>query len=270
MARKKYVKNPLLSLIIPAYKQEKTIKRDLQRVQKTMDLLKRNYEIIVVVDGIVDKTYEYAKKSGVKNTVVVGYPHNYGKGFAVRFGMANARGKVIAFIDAGMDIHPKAIKEFLIDFDKDSVDILIGSKLHPASRVKYPRQRKILSIGYRILVKLLFGLSVRDTQVGLKFFRKEVLVKVLPRLLVKKYAFDIEMLVVAYYLGYRRIYEKPVELNFNSSSSITSYNFWKVISHMLWDTIAIFYRLKIRKYYDDGNKRKWKYNPELNFKINVG
>lgn len=269
MVRRKHSKKPLLSLIIPAYKQEKTIIKDLKRIKKTMDFLERKYEIIVVVDGILDKTYEKAKKIKSKDIKVVVYRHNYGKGFAVRYGMGIAKGDIVAFIDAGMDIHPRGIESFIKDFDNDSVDILIGSKLHPESRVNYPWQRRFLSVGYRLLVKLLFGLSVSDTQVGLKFFKREVLEKVLPRILVKKYAFDIEMLAVAYYLGYHRVYERPIELDFKGSTSITSRRFWKIIYSMLWDTFAVFYRLKILKYYNEGNRRKWKYNKELHFRVNV-
>ena len=150
-----------------------------------------------------------------------------------------------------------------------NADVIVGSKLHPASKVHYPWQRRILSFCYRWLVKLLFGLTIRDTQVGMKIFRRKVLEDVLPRLLVKTYAFDIEILAVAYRLGYKRIYESPVELDFTNVSSITSGTFWKVISHMTWDTLAVFYRLRIKHYYDTGNKRKWTYDPELNFRINL-
>ena len=93
---------------------------------------------------------------------------------------------------------------------------------------------------------------------------------ILPRLLVKNYAFDIEILAVAYRLKHRRIYEAPVELEFKNSSTITSANFWRTILLTLRDTFAVFYRLKILRYYDDSNKRKWKYDPELNFRVNTG
>jgi hypothetical protein len=132
----------------------------------------------------------------------------------------------------------------------------VGSKLHPVSKVRYPFARLVLSWGYRTLVKILFGLSLRDTQVGIKLFRKKVIRDVLPRLLVKTYAFDIEILAVSYYLGYKRIYEAPIELDFAGMSSITSKSFWQVILHMLWDTLAVFYRLKIRRYYTGKNWEK--------------
>lgn len=255
---KKYKKN-LISLIVPAYKQEKTIKEDLLRIKEVLDQLRYPYELIVVVDGYLDKTMEQAKKVRSSKIIVTGYRHNHGKGNAVRFGMAKAKGNIVAFIDSGMDINPNGLSILLEHFEWYNADIIVGSKLHPVSKVNYPIRRKILSIGYRFLVKLLFGLSVKDTQVGIKFYRKEVLVDVLPRLLVKTYAFDVEILAVAYRLGYRRIYEAPVELDFQNKSTISPLNsvsFWKVISYMLWDTFAVFYRLKIMKYYDNKSKKK--------------
>src|SRR5205085_11878020 len=100
-----------------------------------------------------------------------------------------------------------------------NADIIVGSKLHPVSKVNYPIYRTILSWGYRIFTSTLFGFRVRDTQVGLKFFKRKVVMDVLPRLVVKRFALDIEILAVAYSLGYKRIYEAPVKINFNLNST---------------------------------------------------
>jgi glycosyltransferase involved in cell wall biosynthesis len=270
MGNSKNKKKVYLSLIIPAYKQEKTIERDLERVNHVLQSLSYSYEIIVVVDGKLDKTFVNAQKVHSSKILVVGYPHNKGKGYAVRYGMANAKGEVIAFLDAGMDLDPNGLQTLIDIMKKNHADIVIGSKLHPLSKVSYPWQRKILSWGYRSFVKTFFGLSVGDTQVGMKVFRRKVLEDVLPRLLVKRYAFDIEMLAVAHYVGYTKIFEGPVTLKFQYWSSITSKNFWQPISHMLWDTAAVFYRLRILHYYDENGNYKWKYDPELNFKVKVG
>lgn len=260
----------LISLIIPAYKQEKTIFQDIVRIKKVMDQIRHDYEIIIVVDGQVDQTMGEAKKVASKKVIVTGYKHNHGKGHAVRFGMAKAKGGIIAFMDSGMDINPNGLSMLLEHFEWYKADIVVGSKLHPVSKVNYPFNRKILTWGYRTLVKILFGLSIRDTQVGMKFYKREVLENVLPRLLVKTYAFDIEILAVASRLGYKRIFEAPIELDFRYNSSITSKGFWKIAINMLWESCAVFYRLKILRYYDDTNKRKWKYDPELNFRVNIG
>ena len=205
----------LLSIIVPAYKQEKTIKTDVEKIVQVMSQLHYDYEIIVVVDGLVDGTFKNAKKIKSPKVIVIGYQHNHGKGYAVRFGMAKTKGSIIAFIDAGMDINPSGLLALLKRFESYDADIIIGSKRHPESKVKYPLERRIISFLSQTFIRILFGLNVRDTQVGIKFFKKEVIENVLPRLLVKKFAFDIEILVVAFYLGYHKIYEAPIELNFN-------------------------------------------------------
>lgn len=256
----------IISLVVPVFRQEKTVRKDINNILKTMDKLRYDYELIVVVDGMVDKSYEELKKIRSKKLFVTGYLHNKGKGNAVRYGMAQAKGDIVAFIDSGMDLNPNGISILLEHFEWYDADIIVGSKLHPASKVSYPFSRSLLSWGYRNFVRFFFGLSIRDTQVGMKFFRREVLEEVLPRLLVKTYAFDIEILVVAYHLGYRRIYEAPVELDFTGVSSITSSNFWRTISYMMWDTSAVFYRLKILRYYDNLNRSKWVKDPDLAFK----
>lgn len=268
------MKKDFLSIIIPAYRQEKTIVEDLRSIKSATDSLGIPYEIICVVDGEVDRTFFLAKKFAEKhsNIRVVGYRENKGKGYAVRFGMVKSKGNIVAFIDAGMDLNHNGLTMCFQHFYWYNADIVVGSKRHPASKVEYPWQRRILSFGYQVLVRLLFGLNVKDTQVGLKLFRREVLEKTLPRLLVKRYAFDIEILAVANYLGFRKIYEAPVEIKmeFGGASSVTSKGFLKTVFHMLRDTLAVFYRLKILGYYADSNKRKWVYDPELDFRVNVG
>lgn len=258
-----------LSLVIPSYKQGKTIKKDITRIIGSLSSLKMPYEIIVVIDGKLDKTEEILKKAKLPKVKVVGYEHNHGKGYAVRYGMSKAKGSIIAFLDAGMDLHPRSIQIMLDELEKHHADIVIGSKLHPLSAVSYPWQRKVMSWGYRTLVKVLFGLSITDTQVGLKMFRRKVLEDVLPRLIVKQFAFDIEILSVANYLGYKNIKEAPIELKYATWSSITSKSFLRTIYLMVWDTLAVFYRLRIKHYYSNKSKRKWKYDPELNFRVNV-
>lgn len=246
----------LISVVIPAYKQAKTIVRDITRVQKALDTLTHNYEIIVVVDGMIDDTYKKALRKKSSRTRILGYEKNHGKGQAVQFGMLQAKGDVIGFIDAGMDIHPQGFSMLLSHMQWYNADVIVGSKLHPVSKVNYPLGRKILSRGYRLLTRVLFGFKVRDTQVGMKFFRRKVVRDVVPRLLVKRFAFDIELLAVSYQLGYTRIYEAPVEINFIGASTITTTSFWKIISLMLWDTLAVFYRVKLLHYYTKQNSAR--------------
>jgi glycosyltransferase involved in cell wall biosynthesis len=104
--------NQLLSLIVPAYKAEKSIAKTLDGISQVLSPLQYPYEIIVVVDGELDGTKEEARRYAKKhkgNIVVTGYKKNMGKGHAVRFGMAHARGDIIGFTDVGLDINPSSI-----------------------------------------------------------------------------------------------------------------------------------------------------------------
>jgi len=271
MARPKATaKKNYLSVIIPIYRQERTIKRDLRCISKVLSQIRFDYEIIAVVDGIKeDASFRRAKELNVPKLTIIGYPTNRGKGYAIRFGMARAKGDYIAFIDAGMDIDPNGISMIMEHMQWYEADIIVGSKRHPASMVNYPLMRNIMSYAYHFLVRLLFNVKVSDTQTGLKVARREVLEKVLPRLLVKRFAFDVELLSVANYLGFKRIYEAPIKLDperFEFSSTIKT----KTIFEMLMDTAAVFYRLRILRYYRDGNKRKWKFDKDLKMRVNVG
>lgn len=245
-----------LSVIVPAYHQAKTIVKDIKRIEKVLSQIRYPYEIIVVVDGYGDGTYRMAKKLKSSTVKVTVYMKNQGKGHAVRLGMSEATGDYIAFIDSGMEIDPNGISMLLEHMEWYDADIIVGSKRHPASLVHYPLSRKILSIGYQYIVWLLFHLNIRDTQAGIKIFRRKIIEKVLPRLLVKQYAFDLEMLVVARKLGFNRIYEAPIRLRYNFGDLVHAATL-KTIFYILVDTLAIFYRLNILHYYDEHNRKKW-------------
>jgi len=117
-------------------------------------------------------------------------------------------------------------------------DIVLGSKRHPLSDVHYPLIRRVLSWTYHALGRVLFRVKVSDTQTGLKLVRREVLLAVLPRMLEKRYAFDLELLVVARMLGYSRVFEAPVRIDYRFSSQVDA----RAAARILLDTLAIFYR----------------------------
>ena len=258
----------LLSVIVPVYKQGKSIRKNLEHIDRTIKkgLNSVEYEIICVIDGIVDNSFKEVQKAKCKNLRVFAYDINHGKGYAVRYGMAGARGSLISFLDAGRDISPKGLMMLMAHMDWYNADVIVGSKRHPVSRVNYPFIRRILSIGYHFGVKVIFGLPLTDTQSGIKIFKRRVIRKILPRLQVKSYAMDIEMLAVAKRAGFNRIYEAPIEVVFNRRTSRVK---WHTSLRMAWDTVKVFYRLRILKYYDDGVEKKWKFDPELKFRISV-
>lgn len=237
-----------LSLIIPIYKQERTIVSNLRQIKQVLDTIRYEYEIIAVFDGLLDQSFERVKQAKIPKIKCLHYNENQGKSFAIRAGMNHAKGDYIMFLDAGLDIDPNGISMLVEHMEWYNADIIVGSKRHPASMVNYSWGRKILSYGYFILVKILFGIQVRDTQAGIKIFKKPVLAKILPRLVEKKFAGDLEMLVVAYTLGFRRIFEAPIKLDY-ALGGITSAATFQSIVGILIDTFAIFYRKNILHYY---------------------
>jgi len=254
----------LLSVIVPSYNC-KTIFRDLSVLNQYLSDLNRPFEIICVIDGRKNKNDNIitrAKKNKNKKIKIYFYAENKGKGYAIRFGMARAKGGIIAFFDAGSDLNAKGIGLALEHMKWYGADIIIGSKRHNASKVFYPFSRKVLSFIVQKSTRFLFGLNVSDTQTGLKVFKREVLEKVLPRLIVKRWAFDLEILAVASHLGFKKIYESPVEINYNFSSNIGI----QAIQNFIIDYLAIIYRIYILHYYDDNHHDLWQGDPKLKLK----
>jgi len=246
--------NPKLSIIIPAYKEEANIYKTIDEILKSHDILDYDYEIIVIVDGSPDRTAAEARRHRSSKVKVYEYEINHGKGYALKYGTQKARGEIITFVDAGGDFNPKQFDKCVKLMEIFDADFVIGSKRHPASKVNYPLSRRIYSWGYHMLIRMLFGLSVTDTQTGLKFLKKQVAKNVMPRVLVKRYAFDLEMLVIAHQLGYNRIFEAPVELRFNTAGSGAA-NF-NAIKMMFLDTLAVFYRANILNFYKKNRRKK--------------
>jgi glycosyltransferase involved in cell wall biosynthesis len=203
---------------VPAYREANTIAEALNRLLAVLDGLGRPYEVIVVSDGNTDGTEEVARSLALANVQVLHYDQNQGKGYALRHGVEHARGELIAFIDADLDIHPEGVARFVRMLESREVDAVVASKIHPDSKVNYPAFRKIQSRVFRLLVELFFRLDVSDTQTGLKLFRKELLDTCLPLVTTSGFAFDLELLVLANDAGFRVI-EGPLEIDFKFTST---------------------------------------------------
>lgn len=239
-------KLPKLSIVIPAYNEGKNIYKTVDQIVRCHDDLDYDYEVIVVDDGSKDNTIAEAKRHHSAKVKVVSYGQNHGKGYALKYGTMKATGDVITYTDAGGDFNPEQFDKFIKVLEAFDADMVIGSKRHPASKVDYPLKRRFFSWGYHKFVNTVFGLHVTDTQAGLKVLKTSVAKKIMPLLLVKRYAFDLEMLVVANQLGFHRLFEAPVELSFNNVVSGINY---RQILKMFTDTLAIFYRARILNYY---------------------
>lgn len=237
-----------VSIVIPAYNEAGHIVNNINEVIRVFNDFKYEYEIIIVDDGSNDNTYEEAKKAAdqYKNVIVRKNQRNYGKGRALKKGVRFASGDYIVLLDADMELHPSQIQTFFDIMKLDDADVVIGSKMHPNSKVLYPFHRKVVSTVYYAIIWLLFDLPTRDTQTGLKLFKAEVLKRVFPKILIKKFAYDIELLAVAHRLGYK-IIDAPVKLDSKFRWGRVGF---KAIYDTWWDTMAIWYRMYILHWYN--------------------
>ncbi|MGC8657211.1 MAG: glycosyltransferase family 2 protein [Thermoplasmata archaeon] len=230
-----------LSVLMPAYNEESIIVNSIKTVSEILNNQKINYEIIVIDDGSSDHTYEKAKSLNYPNVIVAGYKKNAGKGRALKYGFNYASGKYVIFYDSDLEISPYLINEFLKAIKAKNVDIVVGSKWLENSKIEYPLMRKILSLSYHIMLKVLFQINIRDTQVGIKIFKKDSLGRIFPYVETIKYSTDIEILALASMFNFS-VSEIPVEIKLDNKHSHIKL---KNIAAMFIDTLQIFYRLKI-------------------------
>jgi len=238
-----------LSVVIPAYNEADVLGATVEEALAWLESSSLRHELIVVDDGSADDTYEVAQAAARRNGAVrpARLSHNAGKGFALKFGVAYATGEHIAFLDADRDIYPDQLGVLWEAMAQTGADAVVGSKRHPSSQISYPLSRRVMSLGYYLMMRLMFGLPLGDTQAGIKLFRRAVLMDILPRLLIKRFAFDLELLACAHRLGYR-VSEAPVRMAFQRGGSRVT---WRDVQTVGVDTLAVFYRLRILRYYDN-------------------
>lgn len=229
----------LISVIIPAYNEEKTIIATIKETIKTINKIRElNYELIIIDDGSVDNTCEVVKlfvHRSAYNIKIESYFPNEGKGFALKKGVLAARGDYILFLDADLEIHPDHLLIFLNLLKQSGADVVIGSKTAKGSVVEVPLKRKIISTGYYFLLKLLFRLPVTDTQTGFKLFKKQALKNCIQRTSIKGYSFDLELLVIMNIHKYK-IMESPVKIDELRSRRISMIDSLPMIK----ETLAVF------------------------------
>lgn len=237
-----------VSIVLPSYNEEKDIHDIFLKIRDIINTENLNYEIIFVDDGSIDQTKNkimelinhkhYNEKNNVK---IVSYKNNMGKGYAIKQGYLRASGENIIFLDSDLNIQPNQVLDYLNKLKK--YDVVIGSKIHPDSRVMVPLLRKYLSFSFSVLVRILTDLKYRDTQSGLKAIKKDSLKSVFSKLNINRFAFDVELLLVAQKHNLK-ICELPIKIiNYNNFINIV--DIWK----MFLDLLIISYNNKIKKSY---------------------
>ncbi len=242
-----------LSVVLPVFNLADTIVANLRATAALFAAHGVRAELVPVDDGSTDGTRAAlagaaAALAEFKPTVVlrpVLLERNGGKGAALRAGFDASTGAYVMLLDGDLDIHPKQTPYFFEAMARQGADVVIGSKRHPRSVVQYPWHRRIVSWVYFTLVRLFVGLPITDTQTGMKLFKRAVLGEALARMLVKTYAFDLELLAIAHQRG-AKIAEAPVRIRFGSKFGALKV---RTVRTMALDSLAVFYRLKILKYY---------------------
>lgn len=237
------------SVIVPAYKEGKTIKDNLLEIRKALLESVDSFEILAVNDGSPDNTKEQIMEAAALYPEIkyAGYDKNRGKGGAIKHGVSEASGDVIGFIDADLDIDPSHLVRYYDHMEQTGCDVVIGSKMHKDSKLDYPPMRKFVSWGYYIILKVLFGMNIKDTQTGVKLYKASLIKKVAPMLKVKGYAFDIEVLALCAHEG-AVIDQMPVEIVFKRNASFGRIKIGDIFK-MFFDTVGIWWNLRIRRSY---------------------
>ena len=230
-----------ISVLVPAFQEGKSIQKVIERIEKVLNPNFISYEIIVIADGCTDDTVINAEATFSKNLKVISYVQNQGKGYALQVGFSNASGELIVFCDGDLDINPASIVTMVEMLAAHNADVVVGSKTHPNSIVKYPPIRKVFSKIFAVIVAAMFNLSIRDTQTGLKVFKRRVLENNLEKVRVKGFAFDLELLVRINKSGI--IVESPVEIDYQFDSRV---GFWQPL-HMFRDLVSIWFRIRREK-----------------------
>lgn len=232
---------PFLSVIIPAYNEERRIFKILEAAEDYLVGQNFDYEIIVVNDGSEDKTVEVAKShsSGFKNFLIIDNKNNQGKGAAVKQGMLAAKGDFRLFADADNSTPFEEFEKF-IPFLQENYEVVFASRALKDSQVEKPQNFLKVFLGRlgNLLIRKILKLNITDTQCGFKCFKAMAAQEIFSQQKISGWSFDAEILVLAKKLGFK-FKEVPVRW-INEKSSRVSWKSYFLALKDIW---------KIRNYY---------------------
>ncbi len=233
-----------ISIIIPAYNEEKRLPATLRTVRAWLDAGTWEFaEIVVVDDGSRDATVELARNSGAR---VLLNPGNRGKGYTVRHGMLEARGEWALFTDADLSSPIEELDKLTAAVDRGQARAAIGSRALDRSLigVRQPLFREYVGRFFNLVIRAITGLPFHDTQCGFKLFETAAAREIFKRQRLDGFGFDVEVLFIARRLGYR-VVEVPVRWN---DAAGTKVSMWRGMTAFLdplkvrWNSIRGRYR----------------------------
>lgn len=202
-----------LSVVIPAYNEEKRVAKTLKEIEKYLKTQSYSWEIVVVSDGSKDNTAQVVRNlfSEIKNLRLIDNKENHGKGYVVRQGMIEAKGKYRVFTDADNSTSIDQVEKMWPEFER-GYEVVIGSRDIKGAVLAVPQpwiRRRIGDI-FNLMVQAVCGLwGIWDTQCGFKGFTEKSVKEIFPKCIINRFAFDPEILIVARKFGYK-IKEIPI------------------------------------------------------------
>ncbi|MBI4709115.1 MAG: glycosyltransferase family 2 protein [Candidatus Portnoybacteria bacterium] len=240
---------PYLSVVIPAYNEEKRIAKALLAYDQYLSKQSYDYELIVVDDGSKDKTAEVVSnfQKIVRNLKLIDNKENHGKGWVVKQGMLEAQGEYCMYIDADNAISLDQIEDFW-PYLKQGYDIIIGSIEVEGSKIEEHAAwyRRLLGKMAKYLIRALTVWEVHDSQRAFKLFPKNAVNEIFSRQTIERWGFDIEILVLAKKLGYK-IKELPVIWINPAESKVSLGSYFNTLRELLkikWNLIRGKYDLR--------------------------
>jgi dolichyl-phosphate beta-glucosyltransferase len=218
------MRNTKISVVTPCFNESRNIRKNIKRIDDYLKEKFDSYELIAVNDGSRDNTAEellsLQQEIGIK---IIDNKKNQGKGGAVKDGILAIREEsdVVMFIDSDLGIPIEELGKFIEEIES-GYDIIIASRFVPGLKIIQPvhLHRKIMEKTFRLIrMAVTNNWNVKDTQCGFKVFRREAAMKIFPKITVKRFAFDAEVIFVANKYGYK-IKELPIHLQNPPSRSL--------------------------------------------------
>ncbi len=215
---------PFLSIVIPAYNEEKRISLTLEGTFEYLSTQNYDYEVLVVNDGSRDRTaekvQEFARQTSGRLRLIEN-PGNRGKGYAVRNGMLQANGEIALFYDADLATPTSEISKVIEPISESRYDVVFGSRALDRSLIGTHQSvlREAIGRGGNLIQYVLTGLNFKDTQCGFKAFRRNAAQAVFPLQQIDGFGFDPEILFIAKKQGWRLL-ETPVRWNHVEGSKV--------------------------------------------------
>lgn len=197
-------KNPVISVVVPAYNEAGSIAQTLEQMEATLDSLYLPYEVIVVDDGSIDKTKQLASGNGA---IVISYGTNHGKGHALKIGLARAKGQILVTIDADGSHRPsdllKIIKPILM-----GTDVVIGSRFLSKNKEITSKLNILGNNLFNFLIRIITKKKISDSQSGFRAFKRKVLKGIV--LFSEGYDIETELTIKSLRNGFS-IHEEPIK-----------------------------------------------------------